>query len=59
MLPWLETKAFGEALDTGKLEQLRRYAVHRNRELERMPVMLLRPKDLRAKDAYDALSSTI
>ena len=40
-------QAFGEALDTDKLEQLIRYEVHLDRKLERMLAMLLRLKDLR------------
>jgi len=40
-------QAFGEALDTDKLEQLVRYEVHLDRKLERMLAMLLRLKDLR------------
>lgn len=60
VLPWFETRklqlanrplireqAFGEALDTGKLERLGRYEVHLDRKLERMLAMLLRLKDLR------------
>ena len=59
-LPWLETwknelanrplireQAFGEALDTNKLERLGRYEVHLDRKLERMLAMLLRLKELR------------
>jgi hypothetical protein len=41
-------QAFGEALDTDKLEQLVRYEVHLDRKLERMLAMLLRLKELRA-----------
>jgi hypothetical protein len=60
MLPWFENRrkelanrplireqAFGEALDTDKLERLGRYEIHLDRKLERMLTMLLRLKDLR------------
>lgn len=60
VLPWFETRkkelanrklireqAFGEALDSDKLEQLGRYEVHLDRKLERMLTMLLRLKELR------------
>ena len=60
VLPWFETRrqqlanrpmvreqAFGEALDTAKLERLGRYEVHLDRKLERTLAMLIRLKDLR------------
>ena len=60
MLPWFETRerelanrplirehAFGESLDSYKLERLGRYEVHLDRMLDRMLAMLLRLKDLR------------
>ena len=60
VLPWLDNRkkelanrplireqAFGELLDTSKLERLSRYEVHLDRKLERMLAMLLRLKDLR------------
>ena len=62
VLPWFKTRkkelanrplireqAFGEALDSEKLERLGRYEVHLDRKLERMLTMLLRLKD------YDGL----
>jgi hypothetical protein len=45
--PLIREQAFGEALDTDKLERLGRYEVHLDRKLERMLAMLLRLKDLR------------
>jgi ParB-like chromosome segregation protein Spo0J len=60
VLPWFENRrkeltnrplirehAFGEALDTDKLERLGRYEVHLDRKLERMLTMLLRLKEIR------------
>jgi hypothetical protein len=40
-------QAFGEALDSDKLERLGRYEVHLDRKLERMLTMLFRLKELR------------
>jgi hypothetical protein len=45
--PLIREQAFGEALDTNKLERLGRYEVHLDRKLERMLAMLLRLKELR------------
>ena len=45
--PLIREQAFGEALDTNKLERLGRYEVHLDRKLERMLTMLLRLKELR------------
>jgi hypothetical protein len=59
VLPWFENRrkfanrpvireqAFGEALDSDKLERLGRYEVHLDRKLEPMLAMLLRLKELR------------
>jgi hypothetical protein len=45
--PLIREQAFGESLDTEKLERLGRYEVHLDRKLERMLAMLLRLKELR------------
>jgi hypothetical protein len=45
--PLIREQAFGEALDTDKLERLGRYEVNLDRKLERMLAMLLRLKELR------------
>jgi hypothetical protein len=60
VLPWFENRkneltnrplirehAFGEALDSDKLDRLGRYEIHLDRKLERMLTMLLRLKELR------------
>jgi hypothetical protein len=49
--PLIREQAFGEALDTDKLDRLGRYEVHLDRKLERMLAMLLRLKDLRQAPA--------
>ena len=43
----IREQAFGEALDSDKLERLSRYEVHLDRKLERMLAMLFRLRDLR------------
>lgn len=45
--PMIREQAFGEALDTAKLERLGRYEVHLDRKLERTLAMLIRLRDLR------------
>jgi hypothetical protein len=45
--PLIREQAFGEALDTDKLERLGRYEARLDRKLERMLTMLLRLKELR------------
>ena len=45
--PLIREQAFGEALDSDKLERLGRYEVHLDRKLERMLAVLFRLKDLR------------
>jgi hypothetical protein len=45
--PLIREQAFGEVLDSDKLERLCRYEVHLDRKLERMLAMMLRLKDLR------------
>src|SRR6187455_283988 len=46
--PLIREQAFGEALDSEKLERLGRYEVHLDRKLERTLAMLLKLKELRA-----------
>ena len=45
--PLIRELAYGEALDTFKLDKLGRYEVHLDRKLERMLAMLLKLQDLR------------
>ena len=45
--PLIREQAYGEALDTFKLDKLGRYEVHLDRKLERMLAMLLKLQDLR------------
>jgi hypothetical protein len=51
--PLIREQAFGEALDSDKLERLGRYEVHLDRKLERMLTMLLRLKDLRSANVVE------
>ena len=49
--PFIREQAYGEGLDTFKLERLGRYEVHLDRKLERMLAMLIKLQDLRRPTA--------
>ena len=45
--PLIRAQAFGEAVDSNRLDRLARYEVHLDRKLERMLAMLFKLQELR------------